>query len=234
MKTYEQFRAALPTTKKKSDTLLAKLFLRDLSMPVAWGMYRMGFSGNGASLLAILLGTVAMPALAVGGEIGGVLGIVLLSLVALLDCVDGNIARAAGVSGPKGEWIDAVAGYAVYALLPIAVGVRAGLNGSTLDGVPVLLGAIAVSLNIFTRLAHQKYETAMLKASPGGGSNIRSSGSLTGFISGELGLCGIMIPGLAVCVWLHQELWFVAFYAVVYVGVASAFFGTKLLGVFRD
>lgn len=234
MKTYDQFRAALPVTKKKSDTILAKLFLRNLSMPVAWAMYRIGFSGNGASLLAILTGVAAMPVLALGGAVGGWAGLGLLSFVALLDCVDGNIARADGASGPKGEWIDAVAGYAVYALLPIAVGVRAGWTGDTLDGVPVLLGALAASLNVFTRLAHQKFETAMLKESATSISNIRKAGSLTGFISGELGLCGIMIPGLAVCVWLGQEIWFVAFYAAVYVGVAVIYFGGKIAGVFRN
>ena len=33
----------------------------------------------------------------------------LMIFVALLDCVDGNVARARGETGPAGEWMDAPA-----------------------------------------------------------------------------------------------------------------------------
>ena len=47
-----------------------------------------------------------------------------MMLIALTDCIDGNVARARGETGPGGEWMDALSGYTVYALLPFSLGIH--------------------------------------------------------------------------------------------------------------
>lgn len=233
---YREFCAELPPAKRASDPLWTQILLRPLSFPVAWVLYRAGMSANAVSLMGLLIGIAGCAMILVPNLPVALCGAILLNVVALLDCVDGNIARARKESGPNGEWIDAIVGYAVYMLLPLALGVRAGLeDGGTIDGIPVLLGGIASAFNMFARLVHQKFESAQLKAGvlqtaaapkSGGGSIVKR-------ISSEIGLCGLMMPFLVGVVILRAEFLFLVFYAGVFFVVAIGTTAKRVTALYR-
>lgn len=181
----------------------------------------MGFTANAVSLIGLLIGVAGCVAIATPNLSLGLAGVLLVNIVALLDCVDGNIARARKETGPAGDWIDAIAGYTVYLLLPIALGIRAGWeDGWHLDGLPVLLGAVASSFNMYTRLVHQKYDSALLKSGVSTSAPASDKPSLMKRVSGALGLCGSLVPALFLVLYFNLEIWYVAFYALVYLLVA--------------
>lgn len=223
---YSDFKASLPFQKAKSDPLLCKLLFRPLSLPVGWLLYRMRFSGNSVTIGSILVAIVAFGLLLSGHHGLSITAAVLLMLVALGDCVDGNIARARGESGPGGEWMDALSGYTVYALLPLVLGLHLELAaGTPFPGGWVLLGAVTAISNLFLRLVYQKFSNVMASS---GNEGLESKGSLFSRVSGELGLVGWMMPALLIAIILGLEVFYLIFYCLFY--SAAAVVATFILG----
>lgn len=220
---YSDFISALPNEKKNSDPLWARYFLRRVSLPVAWFLMRSGLSGNAVSLIGVILSMVAAVMLA-GSTLGiAIIGAFLFLLVSLGDCVDGNIARAKGETGPMGDFMDALGGYTVYALLPLALGFRAeSIQGiDELPGLLMLLGAAVAVSNLYMRLVHQKYLNMMIDSQVG---TLSASGTakepVAKRISSELGLIGWMMPLLLLAVTFGLEWLYLVAYALFY-GLAS-------------
>lgn len=200
-------------------------------MPLGWWLYRRGLSGNAVSLINLALAVPACLLLASTDVRVAIAGAALLNLVALLDCVDGNIARASRMTGPHGDWIDAVVGYAVYTLMPLALGFRVGLLEPGPSGVlAMLLGGMAASFNLYSRLAFQKHENGLLHKGPAGGgvSELSSRSSLTKRISADAGLSGVMMPALALALLLSLETVFLGFYALLYGAVAICVIASRI------
>lgn len=217
---YADFRAALPAEKRRDDPLYTRLLLRPLSISVGWWLARLGMSGNAVSLTALFVALIGCALLAVPSSgpaltswaLGGAL---LLNLAAFLDCIDGNIARAMRQTGPGGEWIDAIVGYTVYAGLPLALGLHVGIQpDGTINGWPVLLGAVASTTNLLARLMHQKHESAF------GRRDVRAPGNRVAYLakrlSGETGFVGMMMPALVLVLLIGQEIVYLAAYAALY------------------
>lgn len=207
------FMAALPSAKRDTDTMWAKIILRPLSQPTAWALYRLGVTGNMVSIACVLLAIAGTLMLGLGDWSVAIGAAVIFNVVGLGDCIDGNIARASGEAGPGGEWVDALAGYTVYALLPLGLGFRVESAADPLglaDGVWMLLGALASSANLFMRVLHQKYANAF----PSPKSEGRSS--LAARISGEAGLAGWMMPLLLVSVIVSYEAWYLVLFSSFY------------------
>lgn len=214
------FWRSLPPEKRRRDALWTKLVLRPVSMPVAFGLHRLGFTANQVSFTGLLLSLVAVIGIATPWGWAALAAAALYNIVALLDCADGNIARATRGSAPGGEWIDASVGYFIYATLPLGLGVNLAWGGE--GGAAVLgpvLGGVAASLNVFARLLHQKFVVEMgraeVRGAPGAFARLRDR------VSEEIGLTGAMMPALFVCVAAGWTLYFLAFYAAFYVAVAA-------------
>lgn len=220
MLSYSEFKAALPSRKRDTDTMWAKIALRPLSQPVAWGLYRLGVSGNAVSFSCVALSIIGVLMLALGTQEVAVVAAVIFNIVGLGDCVDGNIARASKKNGPGGEWVDALAGYAVYAVLPLGLGWR--VETTAVSGHPpgmwVLLGALAVSSNLFMRVLHQKYKNEF----PEQGTANSGRTSLASRVSGEAGLAGWMMPLLFASLLASVEHWFLILFSAFYCLAASA------------
>ena len=91
-------------------------------------------------------------------------GIIFDDFVALLDCVDGNVARARGETGPAGEWMDALSGYTVYALpISLGIGIQIESQSDDLVGIWIIVGSITVISNLYSRLLYQKYINSFSK-----------------------------------------------------------------------
>jgi len=226
MLTYREFKAALPPVKRDTDTIWAKVALRPLSQPTAWLLYRAGVSGNAVSL-ACVVGTLAAGGmLALGSPTVAIVAIVIFNLVALGDCVDGNIARASGRTGPGGEWMDALSGYAVCAILPLALGWRLTVEEASQWPValPLLVGAVASSANLFVRLIHHKF----LNGFGPEGSTSHQRRSLLGFFNGEASLGGWMMPLLLATYLMGASFWYLVAYAFFYC-LGGAFITLRLV-----
>ena len=221
---YSEFRQALPIEKEKNDPFWAKLVLRPLSLPVAWGLYRMGVSANMVSISGAILAIAAAILLGSDGFFLAVVGAILFNIIALGDCIDGNIARAAKSAGPGGDFMDALGGYTVYAFMPLALGFRAeslyALEG--ISGIWVLLGALMGVSNIYMRIVYQKYLNMRLSIMTQVEINAPSpKTSMVKRVSGELGFVGWMMPLLLIVVVVRWEHWYLLFYSVFYIMAAS-------------
>lgn len=222
--TYRQFYDALPASKRGTDALWTRIALRPLSMPLGWGLYRLGFSANAVSLIGLILALPACILLSWPHDGIAIAGAVALNIVALLDCVDGNIARASGKTGPGGDWIDATVGYAVYALMPLALGFGFSLvHEGAWGAIVLLLGALASSLNLYSRLVFQKYEYGLLEKNMAGVAAPAAvpRSKFMKRVSADLGLGGIMMPALIVALYISVEAIFLGFYALLYSLVAA-------------
>jgi len=217
---YSQFKLALPAAKRKSDPLWARVVLRPLSLPVAWVLMRVGVSGNAVSVAGVVLAICAFFLLASASQYVALFGAFLFFVVSLGDCVDGNIARAKGETGPMGDFMDALGGYTVYALLPLGLGFRAEsiFTQEQFSGVFILLGAVIAVSNLYMRLVHQKYVNMMIAGEVRSNTDGTSAkDSLAKRVSSELGLIGWMMPLLVLAVLFSYEWVYLVVYAFFYV-----------------
>tara|TARA_B100000787_G_scaffold147747_1_gene118878 strand:+ start:11619 stop:12332 length:714 start_codon:yes stop_codon:yes gene_type:complete len=193
---YSEFKAMLGEAKRSSDPLWCRFIYRPLSFPTGWLFYKVGMKANSVSLLSIFLAVTSSLIMVFGSSDGIVLASFLMLLVALSDCIDGNIARARGETGPGGEWMDALSGYTVYALLPLTLGIHMYLHSpyAALPGLWIIVGAVTSIANLFLRLIYQKFLSSKLgEASQ---KELKGTGSLFSKFSSEMGLVGWMMPAL--------------------------------------
>tara|TARA_Y200000002_G_scaffold368488_1_gene361629 strand:- start:3375 stop:4100 length:726 start_codon:yes stop_codon:yes gene_type:complete len=195
---YLEFKALLSEAKRTSDPIWCKFIYRPLSFPAGWLFYKIGMKANSVSLLSIALALISFIIIISGTNDDVVLASFLMLSIALLDCIDGNIARARGEAGPGGEWMDALSGYTVYALLPLALGLHLNLHSpyAPLPGLWILVGAITSIANLFLRLLYQKFVNSISKKSTQTG--LKEKNFLFSKFSSEMGLVGWMMPALLV------------------------------------
>jgi phosphatidylglycerophosphate synthase len=208
----------------KSDALWTRFVLRPLSFPFAWIFIKLGLSANHVtylSIVAVLAGSglflLESYSLAIGAAI-------LFNVFALLDCVDGNIARTTSGGNPYGEWVDALGGYMSYTFLFVSAGVYVGATyGGLLGswGVNYLLaGTVAAMTNLLMRVQHQKFDN--LRDTSNGESGGRPN-SIQKEISRNVGITGFLMPivlgGTIFSVLNWVLIFYLAFYAAAWVFV---------------
>jgi hypothetical protein len=212
-----EMRSALPPEKRKSDGTVTRYFYRPVSYPVAAVFANAGFSANAVTYVSIGFCAAGF-ALAMFPHFPlHVAAAACFMVFAVLDCADGNIARArrlrlAATDGetassdgkatnpaPRyGEWVDALGGYCAYTAVILSLGLSSMLfAGPTLPftsfTVPggtsfwMVLASIACSANLIMRLAHQSWKNAVPEADRGGISAEKR-------LSEEIGITGWLVP----------------------------------------
>lgn len=224
---FASFKRRLPINKRRSDPVWCRLVFRPISLPLGWLMYRAGMTGNGVTIISIIMSLLAFSLIVFGQESTLVVAAFVMLLVSIGDCIDGNIARARGESGPGGEWMDALCGYIVYALLPISIGLHLEKvdPDSIFSGMWVLIGALTSISNLFLRLVYQKYVNVM--ADKEGGIVRGKKGRVFSTVSGEFGLVGWMMPSLLIAIIFRILDYYLIVYFLFY--FISAFSVTYLL-----
>lgn len=113
------------------DGFYSTFVVRKASKPLTRVALRLGWSPNAITLLSFAVGIGAAAAFAVGDRWALVLGALLLQLSLVIDCVDGEVARATRRFSALGAWLDAstdrVKEFLAYA------GLAAGAARSGLD-----------------------------------------------------------------------------------------------------
>ncbi len=110
----------MPTPKPTDHVLLDILepvnryFHIPLSAKIVDGLIKTPVTPNQVTYVSVLLGIVSGLAFAQGTPVGMFWGGVCLELSLVLDCVDGQLARATGLSSEWGRLLDGIGGYIAY------------------------------------------------------------------------------------------------------------------------
>jgi hypothetical protein len=87
---------------KEVLSLYDRLIARVLAPPVAWLALKLGLSADAVTLLSVLAALASAVCLAQGSSCGGLWAALLLQFSYLLDCADGDVARARGTASLDG------------------------------------------------------------------------------------------------------------------------------------
>jgi hypothetical protein len=186
---------------------------RPVSFYCAAAFLRLGATANQVTWLSFVVLVFGCLLLGLGGHGAALLGAGLLNVWLVLDCVDGTIARFHNSQSLYGAFLDAMSGYAAYALLFLAIGVGAynrpdavwlfgGDGNSALvdGGVWMFLGGWTSIATLWSRLAYQKFKNTFsavelkrhhLINAPQGRSWIRR---LLGMGNDLLNVSGVLLP----------------------------------------
>jgi phosphatidylglycerophosphate synthase len=223
MYTMRDIIASLPPEKARQDGLWTRFVLRPLSFPVSWAALNMGLRPAGVSYLSALVSIAggilfAWPRYPLAGA-----GVILLNVFSVLDCVDGNMARASGRAGPWGGWADAVTGFIAYTAVFFSSGIY--LFWKTLWWPVLVVTGLTSSANLLTRTAYQIYKNIV-------GESAHGSVSFERLLAENAGITGFLMPLLLVfhfCGFM-PGIWFIIWFNAVFYGGGCVFTIIKLAG----
>jgi phosphatidylglycerophosphate synthase len=93
---------------KTRDYWWTVLFTDPIAVPLVRLLARSGVSPDQISVLAIVLGVAVGPLFALGTRAGFIAGALTFYAAFTVDCIDGKLARAAGVTSEKGAALDRI------------------------------------------------------------------------------------------------------------------------------
>lgn len=141
-------RALWASLNSSSDGFVDKWFNRPVGRPLSKLIIHTPITPNQVSVASIVIGVIAGVLFGFGQHFWSVVAGLLFQVSAIVDCVDGDVARSVFKESPLGKWLDLVGDQVVHAAVfaGIAVGLwRSGLSGPFLwlGGSAVLGGLIA-------------------------------------------------------------------------------------------
>lgn len=144
-----------------------------------------------------------------------ILGIVFFILWAILDCVDGNVARIKRQFSGVGDLWDAAAGYVAMSLMFLGIGICAFNPIDSHTIVYVILGALTSICSLLPRLLmHFKYH---------GEDNVINDKKSYGIIKliafNISSPDGFVLPFMLISILLHIENLYVTVYFVIYLSI---------------
>jgi phosphatidylglycerophosphate synthase len=190
MYTLQDIKNSLPEEKRHSDGLYTRAVLRPLSVPVVWLALRMKLSANTVSYLSAVFSISGGVLFALPGFWVPLWGAILLNIFAVLDCVDGGIARVTKTTSAWGNWADAVMGFVAYTAVFIGSGMYLFLR--TDWWWMLLITSLTSSANLLTRAAFQFYKNIV------GTSQARHSVAFEQKFADTVGITGFKMPLLIV------------------------------------
>lgn len=123
-----------------SDGWVDRVFNRPLGRPLSQVLVFTEVTPNQVSVAAIVMGVVAAGLFTVGRWEAAVWGAVLLQLSAVVDCIDGDLARVMFKESRLGKWLDLVGDQVVH--VGLFVGIAVGLQRA---GSAAPVGALGLS-----------------------------------------------------------------------------------------
>jgi phosphatidylglycerophosphate synthase len=122
-------------------------------------------SPNAVSIASILVGVAGALLLAQGTASAAIWGAVLFQFSAVLDCVDGDLARVVFKESPVGKWLDLAGDQVVHAAVfaGIAVGLaRAGSSAPVFWlGLSAVLGGLIAFAVVVRGMRHNSGDSAL-------------------------------------------------------------------------
>ncbi|QCD59531.1 CDP-alcohol phosphatidyltransferase family protein [Streptomyces hawaiiensis] len=131
--------------RRSGEHWMGRLYMREVSLRVDRYLVNTRVTPNQLTYLMTVFGVLAAPALLVPGIAGAVLGVVMVQLYLLLDCVDGEIARWKKQYSLNGVYLDRVGAYLTDAAVLVGFGLRAAdpWGSGRIDWLWAFLGTLA-------------------------------------------------------------------------------------------
>ncbi|MET9621634.1 MULTISPECIES: CDP-alcohol phosphatidyltransferase family protein [unclassified Streptomyces] len=131
--------------RRSGEHWAGRLYMREISLRIDRHLVNTRVTPNQLTYLMTLFGVLAAPALLVPGIWGAVLGVLMVQLYLLLDCVDGEIARWKQQFSLGGVYLDRVGAYLCDAAVLVGFGLRASDLWGTgrIDWLWAFLGTLA-------------------------------------------------------------------------------------------
>ncbi|MFI7241931.1 CDP-alcohol phosphatidyltransferase family protein [Streptomyces qinglanensis] len=131
--------------RRSGEHWAGRLYMRELSLRVDRHLVNTRVTPNQLTYVMTLAGVLALPALLLPGVAGAVLGVVMVQLYLLLDCVDGEVARWKQQFSLGGVYLDRVGAYLCDAAVLVGFGLRAAdlWGGGRIDWLWAFLGTLA-------------------------------------------------------------------------------------------
>lgn len=220
------FKENMPDWKKKKDSILLKIFYRQISFKLAPILANHNISANSVSYFSTIIGIAACGCFLPSDWIFHIIGALLINIWLILDCTDGNLARSVKKQ-PFGEFADGISSYILVGLMCSAMGVTVFLEGGLLvqpgHYLFIYIGALASSADTLMRLIYQKYKATERELADNGiikiEKDIRTDhsqvGNLKVRIEAELGIAGLL-PLFILLASIFQTLDLVVIYCFLY------------------
>src|SRR5690606_7037245 len=116
--------------RRSGEHWMGRLYMREVSLRVDRYLVNTRVTPNQLTYLMTVFGVLAAPALLVPGIAGAVLGVVMVQLYLLLDCVDGEGARWKKQYSLGGVYLDRVGAYLCDAAVLVGLRLRAADLGA--------------------------------------------------------------------------------------------------------
>lgn len=152
--------AALRTlVQRRTGHLYDSVFTRRVSVFITAGLAPLGVTPNQVSTMGILVGVTACLLTAFGRGWVVIVGVLLVHLVAVLDSVDGELARLRRQFSLKGLFLEDLSAFYMIVAFPVAVGFHVFRAGA--GSLPLVL---AILFGCFGRNAMAAARRALLKS----------------------------------------------------------------------
>ncbi|CAM5407978.1 transferase [Streptomyces badius] len=131
--------------RRSGEHWAGRMYMREVSLRVDRYLVNTRVTPNQVTYVMTLAGALAAPALLVPGVWGAVLGVVMVQLYLLFDCVDGELARWKKQYSLSGVYLDRVAAYLCDAAVLVGLGLRAAdiWGEGRIDWLWAFLGTLA-------------------------------------------------------------------------------------------
>ncbi|AWL41860.1 MULTISPECIES: CDP-alcohol phosphatidyltransferase family protein [Streptomyces] len=131
--------------RRSGEHWAGRLYMREISLRIDRHLVNTRITPNQLTYVMTVAGVLAAPALLVPGVWGALLGVLMVQLYLLLDCVDGEVARWKKQFSLGGVYLDRVGAYLCDAAVLVGLGLRAAdLWGSgRIDWLWAFLGTLA-------------------------------------------------------------------------------------------
>ncbi|WP_351230877.1 CDP-alcohol phosphatidyltransferase family protein [Streptomyces sp. NPDC002133] len=131
--------------RRSGEHWAGRLYMREISLRVDRYLVNTRITPNQVTYVMTVAGVLAGPALLVPGIAGAVLGVVMVQLYLLLDCVDGELARWKKQYSLGGVYLDRVGAYLCDAAVLVGFGLRAAdlWGEGRVDWLWAFLGTLA-------------------------------------------------------------------------------------------
>lgn len=140
-------RALWASLSSSADGLVDKVFNRPCGRPLSKLLIHTPATPNSVSVTSILIGLVAAWFFAKGDQPSTILAALLFQLSAIVDCVDGELARIVFKESSLGKWLDLVGDQIVHVSIFAAIAIGLIRTGQTTVGhwlgLSAVFGAIA-------------------------------------------------------------------------------------------
>ena len=159
----EIYNVCVPPAKAKTDKLIPWLYfvVRPLSILFTKPILKTPISPVQVTFVSMLATLVGFALLGFGQSVEvRIYGWIGFFVWAVLDCVDGNVARCKGLASERGALWDATGGYMALSLIFFAVGIAAYYDTSMIECLDkhlyIVIGGLTSLMSLFPRLVMQK------------------------------------------------------------------------------